>query len=49
MDRIKRNGAAGLALRAVVLGICVLGGCMRSTVSLAMIGADHAGYVSIVG
>jgi hypothetical protein len=46
MDRIKRNGAAGLALRVVVLGVCLLASGMRSTAPFATVDAGHAGCLS---
>jgi hypothetical protein len=46
MDRIERNGAAGLALRMVVLGVCLLAGGMRSTAPFATADAGHAGCLS---
>jgi outer membrane murein-binding lipoprotein Lpp len=49
MGRIERTGAGGLVLRAVVLGVCLLAGCVRSASPVAVVSASHVGGVSTSG
>jgi hypothetical protein len=53
MERIARTGASGLALRAIVLGACLLAGCVRSVAPVAasagMVVTSHVGGASTAG
>jgi hypothetical protein len=46
MLRIGRYGVGGLALRAAVLGVCLLAGCVRGATAVLTVGATaHASPV----
>jgi outer membrane murein-binding lipoprotein Lpp len=49
MLRIGRYGAGGLVLRAIVLGVCLLAGCVRSATPVAMVVTSHLGDASTAG
>lgn len=49
MLRIGRYGAGGLALRAIVLGVCLLAGCVRSAAPTDFIVTSHVGGASTAG
>jgi outer membrane murein-binding lipoprotein Lpp len=49
MLRIGRTGTGGLALRAIVLGVCLLAGCVRSASPVELVNASHLGSISTAG